>query len=124
MIFSTINQLPLFCITVFAGIIASIGNSILGIIFLSKHQKRFVNVIFKIICLLLASIALIFFINYFCYGNFSPIIILGFIFGYIWIKLSSVKLLDFLQIKFYYMYIHLILCIKFYFARKNESIKD
>ncbi len=124
MIFASINQLYIFCIIIFGGMLSAVINGILGVVFITKYHNKMFNIIFNLINLLAVSCILIFFVGYFCYGDFSPIIIIGFLSGFVWIKLSLVKLLDFLQIKFYYMYINIIKSIKFYFARKNESIKD
>lgn len=124
MIFITVNQLYIFCIIVLGGMLACCINEILGVIFISKYHNKIISTFFKLIKLIITSCILIFFVGYFNYGSFSPFIIIGFLLGFIWIKLSLVKLLDFLQIKFYYMYIYILNCVKFYFARKNESIKD
>lgn len=124
MIFFSVNQLYSFCLVLFFGIICGIINSILGVIFIKNHQKNIFNFIFKIILSLIFVLFLIFSINIYYFGDFSPIIILSFILGYIWCKKTVQNLLDFFEIKFYHVYIKIYNNIKFYLARKNESIKD
>ncbi len=124
MIFFSVNQLYSFCLVLFFGIICGVINSILGVIFIKNHQKNIFNFIFKIILSFIFVLFLIFSINIYYFGDFSPIIILSFILGYIWCKKTVQNLLDFFEIKFYHVYIKIYNNIKFYLARKNESIKD
>ena len=124
MIFFSVNQLYSFCIVLSLGIICGVFNTFLGVILLKNHQNNIFNFIFKLILSLFFSIFLIFSINMYYFGQFNPLIIVAFIFGYIWCTKTLHKMLDFLEIKFYHIYIKLLRWIKFYFERKHESIKD
>lgn len=124
MIFSSINQLYSFCIILFGGIICGIFNGILGVLTLKSRQKNIFNFIFRLICSIFFTIFLIFFVNLYYFGIFSPATILAFTLGYIWIEKTLRKLLDFFEIKVYHIYIAILKSIKRYLARKNESIKD
>lgn len=124
MIFFSINQLYSFCLVMFCGIVCAIFNTILGIILLKNHQNAIFNFIFKLILGIIFSIFLVFSINIFYFGQFNPLIIASFFIGFWWITKSVGKTLDFFEIKFYYIYTKLQKIIKFYFVRKNESIKD
>lgn len=124
MIFFSANQLYSFCLVLLCGIICGIFNIILGVLLIKNHQNNIFNFIFKLIFGVIFSIFLIFSINIFYFGQFNLVIIGAFLLGFIWIKKTFSNLLDFLEIKFYYIYIKTIKLVKFYFERKHESIKD
>jgi len=124
MIFFSVNQLYSFCLVLFFGIICAVFNAFLGVILIKNHQNNIFNFIFKFILSLFFSIFLIFSINIYYFGQFNLIIVLAFILGYWWSTKTLQKLLDFLEIKFYYIYIKLIKWVKFCFERKNASISD
>ena len=124
MIFFSVNQLYSFCLVLFCGIIFGLIYSILGVILIKNHQNKVFNFIFKFILSIIFSIFLVFSINIFYFGQFNPIIIASFFLGFLWSTKTVKKSLDFFEIKFYYSYIKIRKCIKFYFERKNESIKD
>ena len=124
MIFFSINQLYSFCLVLFCGIISSLIYSILGAFLLKNHQNNLFNFIFKFIVCIFVGIFLIFSINIFYFGQFNAIIISAFFIGFIWGIKTLSNLLDFFEIKFYYICIKLCKWLKFYFERKHESIKD
>lgn len=124
MIFFSVNQLYSFCLVLLCGIICGIFNTILGVVLIKNHQNNIFNFIFKLILSIIFSIFLVFSINIFYFGQFNVIIIGAFLLGFIWIKKTFSNLLDFLEIKFYHIYIKTIKLVKFYFERKHESIKD
>lgn len=124
MIFFSLNQLYSFLIILFGGILCGVFNGILGVLTLKSRQKNIFNFIFKLITSLFFAIFLIFFVNLYYFGTFSPVIILAFTIGYVWIGKTLRKLLDFFEIKVYYTYIFILKSIKHYLARKHESIKD
>ncbi len=124
MIFFASNQLYSFCLVLFCGIICGLICGILGVILIKNHQKNIINFIFKFIFALFFSIFLIFSVNIFYFGDFNPIIIAAFILGFLLCTKSTRKMLDFFEIKFYYIYIKAYLWLKFYFEGKHESIKD
>ncbi|MFQ6724218.1 MAG: spore cortex biosynthesis protein YabQ [Clostridia bacterium] len=124
MIFFSVNQLYSFCLVLCSGLIFGLIYSILGVIFIKNHQNNIFNFIFKFILGIIFSIFLVFSINIFYFGQFNLIIIVSFSLGFWWSKKTLEKLLDFFEIKFYYVYIKLKKLIKFYFERKHESIKD
>ena len=124
MIFFTINQLYSFCLILFCGIISSLIYSILGVFLLKNHQNNLLNFIFKFIASIFVGIFLIISVNIFYFGQFNAIVFLAFFVGFIWGFKTLSKLLDFFEIKFYYICIKLCKWLKFYFERKNGSIKD
>lgn len=124
MIFFSANQLYSFCLVLLCGIIYGIFYNILGVFLIKNHQNNIFNFIFKLILSIIFSIFLIFSVNIFYFGQFNIIIIIAFLLGFIWIKKTFSNLLDFLEIKFYHIYIKILKHIKFYFERKHESIKD
>ena len=124
MIFFSTNQLYSFCIILFWGVIFGVIYTILGIFLIKNYQNNIFNFIFKFIFSLIYSISLIFLINIFYFGQFNLIIISAFILGFVWSKKTLGNLLDFLQIKFYHIYIKTYKRLKFYLERKHESIRD
>ena len=124
MIFFSVNQLYSFCLVLFCGIIWGLICSILGVILIKNHQNKLFDFIFKFILSCIFVIFLIFSVNIFYFGQFNLIIIASFFLGFWWSTKTLKKSLDFFEIKFYYVYIKLLKLIKFYFERKNESIKD
>ena len=124
MIFFSTNQLYSFCLVLFCGIVYGLIYGILGVLMLKNHQNKVFNFIFKFFSSIAFAIFLIFSINIFYFGQFNPIIISSFFLGFFWIFKTLKKSLDFFEIKFYYICIKLQKWIKFYFERKNESIKD
>ena len=101
MIFSTFNQLNIFFIFLFFGIIfgliANIFFSINLINFSKNIKKTIINSVFYIIF----TIFFVNFLIYFNFGMFSIILLFSYIFGYIWIRKSSKKLFAFLENKWY-----------------------
>ena len=104
MIFFSLNQVCSFCLVLLFGIICGVFNAILGVLLLKNHQNNIFNFIFKLIISFIFVLFLIFSLNKFYFGIFSIVIILGFCLGYIWITTTLKNLLDFLEIKFYYIY--------------------
>lgn len=124
MIFFSLNQLYSFCLVLFCGVVCGLIFTVLSVLFVKNHQNNIVKFIFKFIFGVFFSIFLIFSINVFYFGEFNLIIICSFILGFLWCLKTFKNLLDFLEIKFYYIYIKSYKYIKFYFERKNESIND
>jgi len=124
MIFFSVNQIYSFCLVLLCGIIFGLFYSILGVIFIKNHQNNILGFIFKFILSFLFCIFLIISVNIFYFGQFNLVIVASFFLGFLWSKKTLEKSLDFFEIKFYYGYIKLLKLIKFYFERKNESIKD
>lgn len=124
MIFFSTNQLYSFCLILFYGILCGLIYSIFCVFLIKNHQNKLINFIFKFIFSIFVGVLLIFSINNFYFGQFNPIIILSFFIGFIWSIKTLKFLLDFFEIKVYYIYIKSFKYIKFYFVRKNESIKD
>ena len=124
MIFFSTNQLYSFCLILFYGILCGLIYCIFCVFLIKNHQNKLINFIFKFIFSIFVGVLLIFSINNFYFGQFNPIIILSFFIGFIWSIKTLKFLLDFFEIKVYYIYIKSFKYIKFYFVRKNESIKD
>ncbi len=124
MIFFSVNQLYSFCLVLFCGLIFGLVYSVLGVFFIKNHQNKIFEFIFKFILSIIFSIFLIFSVNIFYFGQFNIVIIASFFLGFWWSTKTLEKSLDFFEIKLYYVYIKFIRLIKFYFERKNESIKD
>ena len=124
MIFFATSQLYSFCLILMCGIFFGLFYGVFEIILVKKHQNNIIDFIFKFIFSLIFSIFLIYSINIFYFGDFNLIIISAFILGFVWCKKSTQNLLDFFEIKFYYIYIKTYFGLRFYFEGKHESIKD
>ena len=124
MIFFSINQLYSFCLILFCGILCGLIYSIFCVFLIKNHQNKLINFIFNFLTSIFVGILLIFSVNIFYFGQFNLIIILSFFIGFIWSTKTLRFLLDFFETKVYYIYNKSFKYIEFYFARKNESIKD
>lgn len=124
MIFFSINQLYSFCLIMFCGVLCCIFNLFLGVFLIKNHQNKAFEFIFKLFLSLIFSVFLIFSVNFFYFGQYNIVLILAFILGYIWCLKTLHKLLDFLELKFYYIYIKLIRRFKVYSESKHQSISD
>lgn len=124
MIFFTVNQLYSFCLILFCGIICCVFNSFLGVFLIKNHQNKIFKFIFKLFLSLIFSIFLIFSINSFYFGQYNIVLILAFAIGFLWCEKTLHKSLDFLELKFYYIYIKLIRRLTFYHESKHQSISD
>ena len=101
MIFSTLNQLNCFILFLFCGIIFGIIFSFFSILFLKKYQKIFQKIIFEGIFYTFFAIFYVFLINFYNFGEFSYVLILAYILGFLWIKKVLKNLVVKLQNKWY-----------------------
>ena len=101
MIFATQNQFNSFLIFVFAGIILGLISQLFFIIFLKKHQKIFLKIIFDTIFYTFFSIFWIFLLNFFNFGKFSITLCSASIVGFVWIKKLTNKTVAFFEDKWY-----------------------
>lgn len=124
MIFFTINQIYSFLLIFSFGVFCGLFSSILGVFLLKNHQNLFFNYFFKIFLSVFFGIFIIFSINLFYFGDFKAITILSFVLGYTIINKTLSNLLDFLELKVYYIYKNIIKGVKSHFARKHSSIQD
>ena len=124
MIFFSINQVYSFLLIFTSGVFCGLFSAFFCIILLKKYQKLIFSYFFKIFLSIIFAFFIIFSINLFYYGSFSPIPILAFVLGYFCINKTLSNLLDFLQTKFYYIYINMIKGVRCHFARKHKSIQD
>ena len=124
MIFFSINQLYSFCLILFCGILCGLIYSIFCVFLIKNHQNKLINFIFKFVFSIFAGIFLIFSVNIFYFGQYNIVIIGAFFIGLLWSIKTLKYLLDFFEIKVYYIYNKSFKYIKFYFVRKHESIKD
>ena len=124
MIFFSINQLYSFCLILFYGMLCGLIYSIFCVFLIKNHQNKLINFIFNFWTTIFIGILLIFSVNIFYFGQFNFIIIVSFFTGFAWSVKSLRFLLDFFEIKVYYIYTKTFRYIKFYFERKHESIKD
>lgn len=101
MIFSTFNQLNIFLVFLFFGIIFGlIANMFftLNIINFSKNiKKTILNSIFYVIF----AVFFVNFLIYFNFGKFSFVLLCGYVFGYLWSRNTSKNLFAFLENKWY-----------------------
>lgn len=86
MIFSTLNQLNCFILSVFIGIIFGLIFSFFEILFLKKYAKIFKKIIFEGIFYSFFAIFYVFFINFYNFGKISYVLILGCVLGFLWAK--------------------------------------
>lgn len=124
MIFFSANQLYSFCLILFCGMICGLIYSIFCVFLTKSHQNKLIDFIFNFITSIFIGVLLIFSVIFFNSGQFNLVIIVAFFIGLMWSTKSLKFLLDFFEIKVYYIYIKLFKYLKFYFVRKNESIKD
>ena len=101
MIFSTLNQLNCFLLFIFFGLIFVFFYNFASILFLKKYQKIFQKIIFDSVFFSFFSIFYVFLINFYNFGIFSITLILGYLFGFLWLKNLSKNLVVFLQEKWY-----------------------
>ena len=124
MIFYSLTQLKSFGMTIFASIIFLLVIFLLKILFC----YNFCNVIVKNVQLFLYTLigGLIFLLvtNLYCYGEYSVFLLCIYLAIFFIITKLLKKLLDFLSLKVYYMYIKIIVLEKNKIARKFGSIKD
>ena len=114
MIFSTINQLNLFILYIFFGVIVGVIFQLFFILFLKNYQKLWQKIIFDTI---FCSIFCIFFVIlsiFYNFGQFSYVLLIAYLVGYFWIKKLSKKIVVKVQKKWYTLLIR-----KF----KNEKSK-
>ena len=101
MIFSTFNQLNIFLVFLFFGIIfgliANIFFTLNTINFSKNIKKTIINSIFYVIF----AIFFVNFLIYFNFGKFSIILLSGYIFGYSFSKKTTKNLFAFLENKWY-----------------------
>ena len=81
MIFSTLNQLNIFLIFVFGGILCEIIRSVFNTLFLINFQKKLTKTIFFFIFYSFFSIFFVFLINFFNFGKLSIVTIFAFVLG-------------------------------------------
>ena len=105
MIFSTLNQFNCFLFFIFFGIVSGLIGSALNILFLKKYQKIYLKIIFDTIFYTFFAIFYVIFINLFNFGKFSFALIASCILGFVWINKLLFNLVDFLQIKWYNIFI-------------------
>lgn len=124
MIFYSLTQLKSFGMTIFASIIFLLVIFLLKILFC----YNFCNVVGKNIQLFLFTLTggLIFLLvtNLYCYGEYSIFLLSTYLVVFFYLHKSLKKLLDFLSLKVYYIYIKLLKLEKNIIARKFGSIKD
>lgn len=101
MIFSTFNQLNCFLIFIFLGIICAVVFDLFSIIFLKKYQKNFLKLLFDTIIYGFFSVIFIIFENIFNFGIFSLSLVLAFLIGFIFTCHLNIKLVVFLEDKWY-----------------------
>lgn len=97
MIFSTLNQLNCFFIFLFFGIIFSVINTCLNILFLQKKFKTTKKIIINCVFYSIFSIFFVILLNIFNFGLFSFVLLLASVLGFIWFNLTSKKLVVFLK---------------------------
>lgn len=124
MIFFSINQVYSFLLIFTSGVICGLILAFFKVFLLNNYQKNIFNYFFKIFSTIIFSFFIIFSINLFYYGDFKPIPILAFILGYFCLNKTLSNSLDFLQTKFYYIYIKIMKGVKKHFAGKHKSIQD
>lgn len=97
MIFSTQNQLYILLIFLLGGIISGICSSFFSIIFLKKYQKNLVKSVFLSVFYLFFCVFFIFLLNFFNFGNFSLILVLSYLIGFLSTKNLTKNLVVILQ---------------------------
>ena len=124
MIFYTLSQLKSFGATVLASVVFVLIVFLFKIIF----AYNFCNIIVKNIQLFILTLlgGLIFLVttNLFCYGEYSVFLLVSYLIVFFVITKLLKKLLDFLSLKVYYIYIKLIKWEKNQVARKFGSVQD
>lgn len=101
MIFSTFNQINVFLIFLFNGIVFSIIFNLFSVFFLKFHQKTIQKCIFECIFYSFFGILFIFSINYFNFGEYSLILILAQIMAHVWTSKTINKSIVKLENKWY-----------------------
>lgn len=84
MIFTSLNQLNIIFIFIFCGILIGFISSFVFIIFLKKHQKKLIKIIFDSIFYAFLSFFYVVLLNFLNFGKFSVSLLLSFIAGYKW----------------------------------------
>lgn len=122
MIFSTFNQVHVFLLFLFFGIIFSIIFNILSVIFLKKYLKIFGNIIFETIFYSIFSIFFAIFINLFNLGQFSIVLLISYILGFVWCNFAGKKLFAFFSTKWYNLLIKIKPKRRIRHAKKHKTI--
>ncbi len=101
MIFSTFNQLNIFLLFLFFGIIIGIISKIFFVLFLKNFQKIIIKNIIYAIFYTFFSIFFIILINFYNLGQFSYALIISYLLGFFWLNYISKNLVAFLENKWY-----------------------
>lgn len=101
MIFSTFNQVNIFLIFLFLGIIFGIVFLLFNILFLHKFLKNIKKIIINCIFYMFFSCIFVFFLNIFNFGDLNIFLILIYIVGFLWSKKVFENSLVFLKNKCY-----------------------
>ena len=101
MIFATQNQIYCFLIFIFFGLIFALIAQFFNVLFLINYQKIFVKIVFDSIFYGFFSIFLVFLLNIFNFGKFTPTLIFACLLGFGWMKKLTQNLVALFENKWY-----------------------
>jgi len=124
MIFYSLSQLKSFGFTLIASVLFALIVLLLKVIFSYRYCNVFLKNIQLFVFTMLGGLIFLLNTNLFCYGEYSIFLLTAFLIVFFTITNLLKKLLDFLSLKVYYIYIKIFKWEKNQIARKFGSIKD
>ena len=121
MIFQTENQINIFLIFLFLGIILEIFFSIIKIVFLIKFKKNFKKNILNCLFFSIFSLIFVVFLIFFNFGIFKISILIAYILGFCWSNFVCKNLVVFFENKWYNTIIKIKQTKKEEYANKSKQ---